>query len=613
MKTFPRPSATAWLCLAVLSASTAWSAAAERVYVLFQPGAKAAASAAVAASGGRVHHEFDDLQAIAVSVPSAALTGLSRNPNVLAIEPDPERELFSNTSTSTQTTPYGIDLVQATTVQTGGTIGANVKVGVIDSGVHRDHEDFQHLMTSNLLTGYPDGDYTNERTWHRDLLSHGTHVSGTIAAGNNTVGVVGVAPGAAIHMVKVFGDTGNWVHSSDLLDAARRAANAGSRVINMSLGGSRASRTERNGMDSLYQNGVLLVAAAGNDGTTSLSYPASYDSVISVAAVDANSMVAEFSQKNAQVELAAPGVSVLSTTSYIEDITLLVDGTSYGANHIEYAARASATAALVDGGLATSTNAAWSGKVVLVQRGSISFADKVKNVQASGGVACIIYNNVEGELFATLGSASGWTIPALGITQADGQVLLTKVGRSTTVTSAFEQPASGYAKYDGTSMATPHVAGVAALLWSKYPQATVAQVRQALQTTALDLGADGRDNSYGYGLVQAQAALSGLGALVGAGEGGGGGGGGDTTPPVISNVTSTDPVKNGSFSISWTTNEPTTGSVTFTTGGTYPSSTLSTSHKLNFRGTKGVTYTYYVDATDAAGNSATSGPHTHQN
>jgi serine protease len=583
------------------------------VYVLFQPGAKAAASAAVAASGGRVHHEFDDLQAIAVSVPSAALTGLSRNPNVLAIEPDPERELFSSSSTTSQTTPYGIDLVQATTVQTGGTIGANVKVGVIDSGVHRDHEDFQHLMTSNLLTGYPDGDYTNERTWHRDLLSHGTHVSGTIAAGNNTVGVVGVAPGAAIHMVKVFGDTGNWVHSSDLLDAARRAANAGSRVINMSLGGSRASRTERNGMDSLYQNGVLLVAAAGNDGTTSLSYPASYDSVISVAAVDANSMVAEFSQKNAQVELAAPGVSVLSTTSYIEDITLLVDGTSYGANHIEYAARASATAALVDGGLATSTNAAWSGKVVLVQRGSISFADKVKNVQASGGVACIIYNNVEGELFATLGSASGWTIPALGITQADGQVLLTKVGRSTTVTSAFEQPASGYAKYDGTSMATPHVAGVAALLWSKYPQATVAQVRQALQTTALDLGADGRDNSYGYGLVQAQAALSGLGALVGAGEGGGGGGGGDTTPPVISNVTSTDPVKNGSFSISWTTNEPTTGSVTFTTGGTYPSSTLSTSHKLNFRGTKGVTYTYYVDATDAAGNSATSGPHTHQN
>ncbi len=92
-----------------------------------------------------------------------------------------------------------------------------------------------------------------------------------------------------------------------------------------------------------------------------------------------------------------------------------------------------------------------------------------------------------------------------------------RLGQTATVSSSFTQPASGYEYYDGTSMATPHVSAVAALVWSAAPNKTNVEIREALTTTALDLGAAGRDVYYGYGLVQAKAAVD---FLVG------------TTPPI---------------------------------------------------------------------------------
>jgi serine protease len=161
-------------------------------------------------------------------------------------------------------------------------------------------------------------------------------------------------------------------------------------------------------------------------------------------------------------------------------------------------------------------------------------------------------------------------------------------------------------------MATPHVAGAAALIWSKYPNSTNKQIRDILASTAEDLGAAGRDDAYGYGLVRAKAALDALAALN-PGGGGDGGSSADTTPPVISNVASRiTNAKNGSFEITWATNEPATSDVQID-GTVYASSTLTTSHKRSFRGTRGVKYLYYVSSADAAGNSATSGPHEHQN
>lgn len=569
-----------------------------RVMIQFRPGTKAQVQNALAQTGNvKVHYEFDNLNTIAVSVPAAALDGLRRNPNVVMIEEDVARYPMG------QTVPYGIDLVQARdiwdanrdgVVDTGAPTGSGITVCIIDSGLMVNHEDFAGV---NIIGGYPTG-------WNTDACGHGTHVAGTIAAANNSLGVVGVTPGAvSLYIVKVFGDNCGWAYSSTLVDAANRCAAAGAKIISMSLGGSQSSTTEKNAFASLYSQGILSIAAAGNDGTTAYSYPASYPSVVSVAAVDANKVVASFSQKNDQVELAAPGVSVLSTVPWLSDTRLVVDGVTYSAHHVEYAAFGNVTGVLVNGGLCDSVGA-WSGKVVLCQRGVISFYDKVRNAQLGGAVGAVIYNNVDGELYATLGDGNSSTIPAIGITKADGEYLVAnKLGRTANLVDTMTKPASGYEAWDGTSMATPHVSAVAALVWSGVPSKTNADIRNALTATALDLGPAGKDNSYGYGLVQAYAAWQALG----------GGGGGDTTPPVISNVYSRKINTRGGFEIGWTTDEPATTVVQFVGGGTYTNTTLVLNHVMTFSGKKGVTYTYYVTSVDAAGNSSTAGPFIHQN
>src|ERR1041384_5451685 len=179
--------ATAFLFLAFTSALVA--AEKSRVFVEFAPGAKAAAKNAIQRAGGAVRYEFDDLDAIAATLPSAALPALSKNPNVVMIEEDPPRYLLSGT----EYVPYGIDMVQATDVwdanhngaiDAGATTGAGIKVGVIDSGVFTGHEDFAGVT----MTGEPAG-------WNSDGLGHGTHVCGTLAASLNGVGVIGVSPG----------------------------------------------------------------------------------------------------------------------------------------------------------------------------------------------------------------------------------------------------------------------------------------------------------------------------------------------------------------------------------------------------------------------------------
>lgn len=585
--------------LALAGTGIASGAELSRVYVEFKPGQKNEAKALLQRAGGQVHHEFDTLNAVATSLPTAALAGIRNNPNVVLVEDDPPRFLFG-CSLPTEQIPYGLDLVQATDIwdtntdgelDPGAPTGAGIKVGIIDSGVFAGHSDFAGVTFS----GSPSGSYP--LAWNTDRNGHGTHVTGTIAAAVNDSGVVGVSPGVSIHMVKVFGDAGQWIYSSTLLNAAKNCQSAGCKIISMSLGGPGRSVTEDRGFQQLYSAGILLVAAAGNAGDNTTSYPAGYSSVISVAAVDANKAVASFSQKNSTVELAAPGVGVLSTVPYCEENTVTVAETKWAGNHIEFAARGSATGLLVNGGRATTTDPAWDGMVVLVERGDISFYDKVRNVQLSGGVACLIYNNVPGEdLYATLGDGNSSTIPAIGLSQANGQALLAQVGQNATVTSMVTYETSAWAEYDGTSMATPHVSAVAALIWSAAPGKSNANIRQALQVTAEDLGTAGRDNSYGYGLVRAKAALD---YLIPSG---------DTTPPVISNVAdSVVNAKKGTFKVTWTTDEPAT-TVVMVGGKTFSNTTLVTAHSITVTGTKGTTY--YVSSTDAAGNTEQAGPFT---
>ncbi len=465
--------------------------------------------AAIAAAGGSILRDLPELGAAAAHVPAHAVEALRANPSVAYVEQDQPRYPMA------QTTPYGIPMVQADQVSDAD--AANRTVCIIDGGYDLGHED---LDADGSVTGTNDSGTGN---WYEATCSHGTHVAGTIAALDNSVGVLGVNPSGNLnlHIIKVFdGVDCGWAYSSDLVAAAYACRDAGADVVSMSLGCSGrfcASTTEENAFNDLYDNyGMLSIAAAGNDGSTQYSYPASYDSVVSVGALDSAKVIADFSQKNDQVELSAPGVAVRSTvvTGTGTEESLSVGTDAYEVTGMQGSPDATGTGPLADCGLGTSTCPGGGGQVCLIQRGDITFAEKVQACEAGGGVGAVIYNNAEALFSGTLGETVT-TIPSVGASGTTGSVLLGRLGENATVTTG----PGNYSFYQGTSMATPHVSGVAALVWSHDTSWTNQQVRDALNATAEDLGAAGRDDAYGYGLVQAASALD---FLVNGGGGGGG-------------------------------------------------------------------------------------------
>ncbi|NOU51414.1 S8 family serine peptidase [Pseudoalteromonas sp. JBTF-M23] len=409
------------------------------------------------------------------------------------IEEDFEYEMFSNT----QVSPYGIAQVQANLVSDAN--ADLLKVCIIDSGYDLGHPDLPQNAT-----GFADAEVG---VWYRDGSGHGTHVAGTIAAVNNSEGVVGVLPSdkIAIHAVRVFDDNGKKGYNSRIGRAVDNCVENGASVINMSLGGAGKSQYLEERLNAAYDKGVLLIAAAGNGGDSSLSYPASYDSVMSVANINEQRQKNDSSQYNAQVEIAGPGTEVLSTvprgTGIVASITGL--GQAFEASGMTHSVEGNVTASLVDceQGLAQCTAPA---SICLIERGGASFADKAKNCQAGGGVAAVIYNNVATSFSGTLGDANhGVTIPVLGMSGEAGATLKGLLGQQVNLQL---EAISDYDKKSGTSMASPHVAGVAALVWSNHTQCSNVEIRQALTATAIDLGDAGRDHKFGYGLVQAKAA-----------------------------------------------------------------------------------------------------------
>jgi subtilisin family serine protease len=209
-----------------------------------------------------------------------------------------------------------------------------------------------------------------------DDHGHGTHTAGTIAATtNNGIGVAGVAPNADLAICKALNAAGSGFTTDIVKCINWLRTTGGARIISMSIGSTGSTTAFDRELSAAYAAGVLLIAAAGNDGNATLNYPAAHPDVVSVAATDANDARASFSNCNADVEIAAPGVDILSTA-----------------------------------------------------------------------------------------------------------------------------PGGGYQTMSGTSMATPHVSGVAAVVM-KQKNLTAAQTRALLTSTADDLAAPGRDTCFGYGRV----------------------------------------------------------------------------------------------------------------
>jgi len=411
--------------------------------------------------------------------------------------------------TDSQVTPYGIPMVQANLV-TDSAAGTQT-VCIIDSGYNLGHED----LPSNTVNGLASSN------WNTDGCNHGTHVAGTIAALDNTVGVVGVLPHSVVklYIVRVFGNDCAWTYSSGLADAGTKCQQAGATVISMSLGSAAPSVAEQTTFDALYDTGnIISVAAAGNSGTTANSYPAGYAGVISVAAVDSSGTRASFSQYNANVEISAPGVAVLSSVSMGtgESSTWSVGSSSYSAISLNGDTPAtqspkgdSGNVPFCNCGLGTAV-CNCKNSVCLVQRGTNNFAEKVLNCQAGGALAAVIYNNVAGSFTGTLGAVTT-IIPSVTASLADGQAALAQLAANPSVQSRVAVLTSNYEYYDGTSMATPHASAVIALVWSRFPSCTNAGIRKVIQNSATQLGGypqGARNVYYGFGLIQAQAAVT---------------------------------------------------------------------------------------------------------
>lgn len=483
----------------------------ERYIVVFTDGIGPNAHAALRAADAIKALELPEHRAVAAYMKPQAAAALARNPNVEYLEVDAKRYPLSwtNSASGGETTPWGIKAVEANLLSAGAQVGS-CTVCIIDSGYFINHDDLQ----DSPVVGAPQG---TENVFE-DGCGHGSHVAGTISAiTGNGVGVVGVNGGKNLNLVisRVFDNTCSWSYASSLikaLDACKAKRGANKMVVSMSLGGSLKSRTEDKAFATAYNEGILSIAAAGNGGNSRVSYPAGYSSVVSVAAIDASEVKASFSQYNSDVEIAAPGVSVLSTVPWIGS-SITVDSIKYLGSHIENSATTDGVSgAVVNGGLCDSAGA-WSGKTVLCQRGTVSFKTKVDNVKAGGGVAAVIYNNVSGGFAGTCDDGTGTTCTGvgIGISKEDGDYLVAnKIGLSGTTTASTSPNCGdgktvgcGYEAWDGTSMATPHVSAVAALVWSYDTSKTNAQVRDAMNKTAKDLGAAGRDNNFGYGLVKA--------------------------------------------------------------------------------------------------------------
>lgn len=404
-----------------------------------------------------------------------------------------------------QITPYAIYQSQGNQLSLQG----GQKVCVIDSGLDSNNPDF---IWSNI-TGDNDSGTGN---WFDPGGGHGTHVAGTVGAADNAIGVVGMAPGVDMHIIKVFNADG-WGYSSDLAHAANLCDAAGANIITMSLGGGGANSTEENAFDDFTANGGLVLAAAGNDGNSVRSFPAGYKSVMMIGANDADDNIASFSQFPSNsvtvgrgkkrrtetddgygVEVTAGGVATLSTypagTGVLSSVT--ADGTGYASLAMENSGNASGATYFM--GTAEATDAGANGKICMIDRGNISFHDKVLNCENSGGLGAIIINNEPGVLAGTLGDPNNTTIPAVGAAQEDRTALLAASNATINIASG------DYAFSDGTSMATPAAAGAAALIWSNHPTCTGTDIREAMKATADDQGAAGRDDFFGYGIVKAK-------------------------------------------------------------------------------------------------------------
>ncbi|MBU7023254.1 MAG: S8 family peptidase [Theionarchaea archaeon] len=369
------------VCL-FLSVSAVFAAPPERVIVVFYD----TPDTNLVGQYGQVHKTFHLIPAVVATMPGQAMKALSMNPRVRYVQPDyivqyvAPMQMNVSAEPLAQVLPWGVDRIDAELAWSTST-GDGVKVAIVDTGIDMDHPD----LVANIKGGFnaiaPKGRYKDPSDFDDDH-GHGTHCAGIVAAVNNDIGVVGVAPDAWLYGVKVLSKSGSG-QTSDCIEGIQWCADNGMDVISMSWGSTTYDEALNDACQAAWDAGCVLVSSAGNNGVeTPDGYPSAYPSVMAISATDSSDNIASWSNYGDEIELGAPGVSIYSTYK-------------------------------------------------------------------------------------------------------DGE----------------------YATMSGTSMACPHVSGVAALILAAHSGYSNQQVRQTLWNTAEDLGAPGWDIYFGYGLVDAQAAV----------------------------------------------------------------------------------------------------------
>jgi thermitase len=307
--------------------------------VQFKPGATAQEKDdAHKRNGGRVKGEIEDIGVQIVEVDQGKERerkgGYKKESQVVFAEENGVYRVIGHPSNDPQ---VGSQWQYNNTGQTGGTADADVdafeawhtatpngpvRIAILDTGIDLSHEDLKaKIVKSRNFTTSPSAD---------DQYGHGTHVAGSAAAiTGNGVGVAGTCPTCQLLNVKVLGDdgSGSW---SWIASGIRWATNNHAQVINLSLGGSSSSSTVQSAINYAVSKGVVVVAAAGNSSTNAPSYPAFYPKVIAVAATDRKDALASFSNFGNWVDVAAPGVAILSTAPD-HDNRIWGSGVKYGA------------------------------------------------------------------------------------------------------------------------------------------------------------------------------------------------------------------------------------------------------------------------------------------
>lgn len=228
---------------------------------------------------------------------------------------------------------YGVDMIKAKSLWKESNQGEGVKIAVIDSGCDIYHESLKNNIVA--ARNFTDEDGKNPNIVI-DRVGHGTHVIGTIAANGKNNTIMGVAPKAKIYVLKAIDRTGlgklSWV-----VNAMYYAIEQKVDIISMSLGMSQSSDKLERAVKEAVNKDILVVCAAGNEGTVNAdnfeySYPAAYQEVISVGAVDKKGVPASFSNANLVIDVVAPGVDILST--YPDNKFAILSGTSMATPHV---------------------------------------------------------------------------------------------------------------------------------------------------------------------------------------------------------------------------------------------------------------------------------------